>query len=323
MALVSVIVLVYNTGPYLLPCLNSIAAQSFTDLEVLMIDNGSQDGSAAVCDSFAQQDDRFSVVHQGNLGIIGGRGTGVTASHGEYLAFVDGDDLLHPRMLELLVRECQRTGLPVACCRFTPFFGEAPDPSTNSGALSTFKSPDHLNALMHDKRVDYSLCNKMYHRSLFDGVPFYSPVIYNEDLYLNWNILQHADGMAFVDFVGYFYRQHAASTTHRPLNERALKDQLFVAETVLHSALNGPLEDSAWAFYYEKLLYLNSMILRQANAKDFTADHKALRTKLCANLYPALHNPYLPRSMKLAAVLSCWGGPFYTALCRLVLTDRR
>ena len=81
--LVSVVVLVYNTGDYLLPCLKSIAAQSYRNLEVLMIDNGSQDGSGQVCDEFALRDSRFRTIHQENLGIIGGRCPGVTNSRGQ------------------------------------------------------------------------------------------------------------------------------------------------------------------------------------------------------------------------------------------------
>lgn len=321
--LVSVVVLVYNTGEYLMPCLESIAAQTYRRLEVLMIDNGSQDGSGQVCDDFSLRDSRFRTIHQENLGIIGGRGTGVTHSQGEHLAFVDGDDLLHPKMIQLLLEECQKTSLPVSCCRFIPFYGPAPEPGECPEDCLTFESPDHLDALMHDKRVEYSLCNKLYARHLFDNVPFYSPVVYNEDLYLNWSILQHARGMAFADFVGYYYRQHAASTTHRPLQERMLTDQIFVAKTILDTAKGGPLEASAKAFYYEKLLYLNSMILRQSNAKDFDAEHKALKQELRQGLWPALKNAHLSPRMKVAALLTCFGGVFYTFLCRLMLTDRR
>lgn len=321
--LVSVIVLVYNTGEYLLPCLQSIAAQTYPNLDVLLIDNGSQDGSGQLCDEFAHKDERFRVIHQQNLGIIGGRGAGVTNSKGDYIAFVDGDDLLHPQMVELLLIECEKTGLPVAGCRFIPFYGTPPEPSDHPSEYLVLQEPQHLDALLHDKRVEYSLCNKLYARHLFDNIPFYSPVVYNEDLYLNWNILQHAKGMAFADFVGYFYRQHANSTTHRPLKERVLQDQIFVAQTIRTAAKGTALEMSAQAFYYEKLLYLNSMILRQSNAKDFTAQHKALQREIRRDLVPLLKNPHLSKAMKLVAILTCWGGFLYHGLCRLMLTDRR
>ena len=322
--LITVIVLVYNAGSYLAPCLESISRQTLTDFELLLVDNGSTDGSAEACDAFAESEPRCRVIHQENLGIIGGRGAGVRAARGEYLAFVDSDDLLHRRMLEALADGCRSTALPVACCRFLPFLGEQPpEVPDEPGEQLRFEAPRQLDALLHDKRVEYSLCNKLYHRSLFEGFDFSSPVIYNEDLYLNWHILQRVKGMAFVDLVGYFYRQHAASTTHRPLNPRALEEQLFVASTILAEAEGGVLEPSVRAFYYEKLLYLDSMILRQENARDFCADHRRLRVQLRAGLAEALASAHLPLKMKGAALVACLPGPFYRWLCRLLLTDRR
>ncbi|WP_417026773.1 glycosyltransferase family 2 protein [Candidatus Allofournierella excrementavium] len=322
--LITVIVLVYNAGDYLGPCLESISRQTMTDFELLLVDNGSTDGSGEACDAFALAEPRCRVIHQENLGIIGGRGAGVRAARGEYLAFVDSDDLLHRRMLEVLAESCRSTGLPVACCRFLPFLGEQPpEVPDEPGQRLRFEAPRQLDALLHDKRVEYSLCNKLYHRGLFEGFDFSSPVIYNEDLYLNWHILQRVKGMAFVDLVGYFYRQHAASTTHRPLNRRALEDQLFVASTILTEAEGGVLEPSVRAFYYEKLLYLDSMILRQENARDFCADHRRLRGQLRGGLAQALALPRLPAKMKAVALVACLPGPFYRWLCRLLLTDRR
>ncbi|HJB22295.1 MAG TPA: glycosyltransferase [Candidatus Fournierella merdavium] len=322
--LITVVVLVYNAGAYLAPCLESISRQTLTDFELLLVDNGSTDGSAEACDAFARENQRCTVIHQENLGIIGGRGAGVQAAKGEYLAFVDSDDLLHRRMLEELAASCRSTGLPVACCRFLPFLGEQPpEVPDEPQARLRFEAPLHLDALLHDKRVEYSLCNKLYHRSLFEGFDFSSPVIYNEDLYLNWHILQRVKGMAFVDLVGYFYRQHAASTTHRPLHRRALEDQLSVASTILNEAKDSALEPTARAFYYEKLLYLDSMILRQENARDFSADHRFLLAQLRQGLRRALTLPRLPGKMKVVALVACMGGPFYRWLCRLLLTDRR
>lgn len=320
--LVSVVVLVYNSGEHLLPCLQSVAAQSLPDFEAVVIDNGSTDGSGAVCDAFAAQDKRFRVIHQKNLGIIAGRGSGVARSRGEYVSFVDGDDLLHPRILEVLTAACRSTGLPAACCRFVAFWGRPPAPGTVPPP-TTLAAPAHLNALLHDKRVDYSLCNKLYRRALLENEEFDCPVVYNEDLYLNWRLLQNAAGMAFVDFVGYFYRQHGASITHRPLRRQAIDDQLFVADTILDSARGGPLEDSAWAFYCEKLLYLDSMILRRADARKFWPDHHTLCRLLRGLMGRVLASPYLSPALKLAALLACHASPVYHALCRLLLTDRR
>lgn len=321
--LVTVIVLVYNTGAYLSPCLESVAAQTLAGFEALLVDNGSTDGSGEACDAFARRDPRFRVVHQANLGPMGGRAAGVRLARGEYIAFVDGDDLLHPQMLETLAAACRGAGLPAACCRVAPFWGAAPTPAAPPAGSVRLEAPAHLDALLHDKRVEYSLCNKLYHRSLFEGVELALPVAHNEDLLLNWALLGRAPGLALADFDGYFYRQHAASASHRPLDERSLEDQHRVARAILEGAAGGPLEASARAFYYEKLLYLDSMILRQRQPGPLAGWHRRLRGELRAGLGRALTLAGLAPRLKCTALLACLPGPFFRAFCRLLLTDRR
>lgn len=321
---ISVIVPVYNPGPFLTPCLESIQAQTFLNFEVLLVDNGSTDGSSALCDQWAQKDTRFRVVHQQNQTALAGRASGFAQSRGDYIAFVDSDDLLHPRMLEFLLDACQGDNLPCACCRFVSFLDKPPQSRDGARpAAQRMEAPRHLDSLLHHSGVNYSLCNKLYHRSLLDSSAFASPVIHNEDLYLNWQVLQEAPGLVFLDFVGYYYRQHSRSTSHQPPDDGFFEDQLLVARLIRNTSQNTCLEDSGWAFYYEKLLYLNSMILRRRDAARYAPRQTNLAAALKAELRQALHCPELSLSMKLTALLSCWGGGFYRLLCRLLLRDRR
>ncbi len=321
--LVSVIVLVHNTGKYLQPCLESIQAQTLQDLEVILVDNGSTPEDARLCEQWAAKDARFRVIHHENKGIIGGRGSGFSLAQGEYISFVDSDDLIRPDMLELLLCACRKTGLPGACCRFVPFLDAPPAPQPPKGEAQAICAPDHLEALLHRPGVDFSLCNKIYHRSLFVNIPFHSAIIYNEDLFLNWALLKNAPGMAFWDFVGYYYRQHSASASHRAPDDKVFEDQLQVAEMIRKDCRGGPLEVSAWAFYYEKVLYLDSMILRRKDASFYDRRHRELRVRLRTELRRALHCPRLAPAFKLTAILDCWLHPVYRLLCRTLLTDRR
>ncbi|WP_418668141.1 glycosyltransferase family 2 protein [Allofournierella sp.] len=321
--LVTAVILVHNAGPYLLPCLESVASQTWPALEAVVINNGSTDGAGAGCDAFASTDPRFSVLHGKNLGSTGGRAKGLAAAKGEYVLFVDGDDLLHPRFVQTLVEACLAAALPAAACRVVPFTGAPPAPDPGAGVLQSFPAPAHLRALLHNKQVEYSLCNKLYHRSLFAGVPFSCPVKYNEDLYLNWLLLKNAAGLALTDLGGYFYRQHPASITHRPLEAAFLTEQQWVASFIRQDAQGTALERSAEAFYYEKLLYLDSMILRQPRPRPFAALHKGLQKELRSGLRAALGMPQLAPALKLAALAACGCTPAYAFLCRALLTDRR
>lgn len=94
--LVTIIVPVYNTGAYLSPCLESLIAQTHRDLEIILVDDGSTDGSGAICDDFARRDERIKVIHQKNSGVSAARNAGLENASGTYLTFVDADDALLP-----------------------------------------------------------------------------------------------------------------------------------------------------------------------------------------------------------------------------------
>ena len=325
MPLISVIVPVYNAGAYLEPCLASIATQTHPALQVLLVDNASADGSSEVCMQFCRKDPRFVYLpQQSNLGAAGARGVGVAHAEGDYISFVDGDDLIHPQMLETLLRAAEESAQPVSCCRFAPFAADGtPENGPVPDTWQTMGAPGHLQALLQDKRVDYSLCNKLYARSLLTPGQFDTEVRYNEDLLINWLALQSASGLAFADFVGYHYRQHPASSSHRPMQPAFITDQAKVARTILQQAQGTALEPIAQAFAYEKLLYLYSMILRQSNAADFEPLRRPLLKQIRSGLGAGLRCPALGSKMKIIALATSWGGPVYAWACRKLLTDRQ
>lgn len=113
---ISIISTVYNTGPYLRPAVESILAQTFTDFELLLVDDGSHDGSAEVCDVLAGQDNRIRVFHQPNGGPANARNTGLDNARGDYIGIVDSDDLIEPTMFETLYKAVQQPGVRLAAC---------------------------------------------------------------------------------------------------------------------------------------------------------------------------------------------------------------
>ena len=120
-ARIAVVVPVYNAREYLPLCLTSLAAQSFSGFCAILVDDGSTDGSAEICDRWAARDDRFTVLHLPNGGPAAARAAGVQAANCEYISFCDADDLLHPAFLETLLQAAEATMLPIACCRFDTF----------------------------------------------------------------------------------------------------------------------------------------------------------------------------------------------------------
>ena len=116
--LVSVIVPVYNVEPWLEECLQSIAAQTLEDFEVIVVDDGSTDASGRIADRFSSEDVRFTVIHQANGGVSSARNAGIDIAKGKYLSFVDSDDYLEPTMLEKLVHAAEEQGTAIAMCDY-------------------------------------------------------------------------------------------------------------------------------------------------------------------------------------------------------------
>jgi CDP-glycerol glycerophosphotransferase len=181
-AKLSVVVPFFNVEPYLDAALESIAGQTMNDLEVIMVDDGSADGSTAIAKSFAARDARFRLIQQDNQGLGPARNTGIKHATGTYLAFFDSDDLLAPHAYEILVGSLEKTGSDMACGGVRRFSQGGIEPSGmhrepfRSTVLQTHVSRYH--ALMHD----WTAWNKVIRRSFWDACGLAFPAGLYEDL---------------------------------------------------------------------------------------------------------------------------------------------
>lgn len=318
MTTVSIIVPVYNVGEYLAPCLDSLAAQSFKDWECILVDDGSTDGSGEVCDRYSSGDSRFRVIHQPNGGVAAARANGVRQAAGEYLWFVDGDDLAHPRFLEEMTTAAHSGDFPILGCRVISFYGDPPQPGA-AGGCQVWEGQEAIHHLLHDKALDYGLYNRLFRRDVMTPEFLDNGFRYNEDLLANWYALERAGKMAFLDFGGYFYRQVEGSASRKKLTVPFITQQWQVAGLIARDRR----EDTIRSFYYEKLLYLYSMILRQDHWQEFSYLGRTLQGFIRKEFSIALGYKTLPLGMKLAACLSLLPPAWYRGICRALLKDRR
>lgn len=218
--LVSVIVPVFNVKPFLRRCVGSVLHQSHSNLDVILIDDGSTDGSSEVCDDLAREDARIRVIHQQNGGLSHARNVGVGVARGSVLTFLDSDDWIHPSMVATLLRSAAQTGAEVACCHFARVWQD--DESVMalaSDCPAVLEGPQVMEELVGRMHTILTVaCAKLYATHLWEGVTFPQGRLH-EDEFTTYRVLHKANRVSVVDQALYYYRQHSRSITGSPFTE--------------------------------------------------------------------------------------------------------
>lgn len=218
--LISVIIPVFHVEAYLRRCLDSVLDQTYENMEIILVDDGSDDGCPAICDEYARMDSRVKVIHQKNAGLSGARNTGIDQAEGRYLAFVDSDDYLVPEFLERLHKACAETGSDMSVCRWEYVKGE-PVPQRGTGEVKTFTGRQMLaNLYISDGAYFVVAWNKLYKRELFEQIRYPLGRIH-EDEATTYRIYHQVRQAAYVDASLYGYFVTPSSIT-RGFNPRRL-----------------------------------------------------------------------------------------------------
>ena len=223
--LISVIVPVYNVERYLRRCVDSILHQTYRNLEVLLVDDGSTDASGAICDEYAAQEERVTAVHQKNGGLSAARNAGLERAQGTYLCFVDSDDFLDSRMLETLCRDLQEKDADVAVVGFRMFEREEElAPAELAVPVQCMTGREAIrNTLVSDELGDFAW-NKLYKRELFRDIR-YPLGRMMEDQGTTYRIFQQCSKVVYRPVPLYYYYQRPDSILHRR-NMKFYEDKL-------------------------------------------------------------------------------------------------
>ena len=213
--LISIIVPVYNAEPYLDNCLDSIAAQTWENLEVWLVDDGSTDASPALCDARAAADPRFHVLHQANAGVSAARNAALERATGRYLQFVDGDDRLSPQATETLVHSAESTGADLVITHFIRVDGERQAVRGHIKGERLLTRQEFAREMVKAPANYYYgvLWNKLYRRSIVEsrGLRFEREVAWGEDFLFNLEYIRSVRLVAAVPRPLYYYIKRPGS----------------------------------------------------------------------------------------------------------------
>lgn len=239
--LISVIIPAYNVETYIERGIQSVCEQTYQDLEIIVVDDGSTDHTGKIVDELAQKDKRIVVIHKKNGGVSAARNDGIDHAHGEYIGFVDGDDTIAPDMYEFLLQNAQKYQADISHCGYQMVFPDRRDNYYGTGKIIEQTRETGVQDLLMGTMVEPGLCNKLYKRSLFHDIKLNTKIKINEDLLANYYLFKKAEKAVFEDQMKYYYmvRKNSASTSQ---NARHIQDPIAVWQEIIRQEEGRTLE---------------------------------------------------------------------------------
>ncbi len=219
---VSIIVPVYNVESFLPKCLECVSDQTYSNLEVILVDDGSKDRSGEICDAYKASHNNTIVIHQRNMGLSGARNSGVREATGDYITFVDSDDIISKRYVEKLVYALQYSKCDLAVGRSLQFWNENSIKERDNEEVIVYKTEEALIQMCNGYLFGVSACCKLYKKEVLLKYPYPLGKLY-EDLDTTYKIFGECKSIALYNEYIYFYRQRSNSISHHnKLNESQL-----------------------------------------------------------------------------------------------------
>lgn len=222
--MISIILPVYNVLPFLDKCVESVISQSYRDLEIILVDDGSTDGSGERCDYYAKQDDRIKVIHKPNGGLSDARNAGIAIAQGEYITFIDSDDYILPDYIEYLYNRITRDNADMAVCQVT--FVDEHDQELSVGGVSVDKvvngNENCMKAFLTDTAIDTPAWRKLYRTSMFSTGIHYPVGRYHEDVFTTYKLIALCETISVGSRPLYAYRQRPGSIVNSTFSPKHL-----------------------------------------------------------------------------------------------------
>ena len=299
---ISIIVPVYNTEAYLNKCVDSLLCQTYENLQIVLVNDGSKDASPEICDGYARQDKRVTVVHKANGGLSSARNAGLAVAQGQYIGFVDSDDHVSPEMYEKLYMAIVNTGCDVANVMYERIDenGVTSPSAVPHKEDKIIEAQDFVRELMMHTG-DVSVCTKLFKRELFESVKFGEGKL-NEDLLFMLDAFSHIKKVAFVGHVGYYYfiRSGSISSGYGKAVIDMVGNSLVAKDFVTRTYPSLKREAARFALY-QHMAYLLLVPKDQANKANLV--YKGALKYVRRNVWKNLFNKFLTSKNKLILVM--------------------
>lgn len=298
---ISIIVPVYKVEKYLEKCVDSILAQTFTDFELILVDDGSPDNSGAICDEYAKRDARVKVVHKENGGLSSARNAGIEVAQGKYLGFIDSDDYIADDMYEILYNNIIREDADLSICGiFHVYDGKKPVEKPNKYMILNRDEATVL--IFHGNQISDHAVNKLYKKSIFSEVR-YPEGMYHEDSFTIVGILDECKKIVIDTRQKYYYYHRDDSITSQTFSKKHL-EYIFAWEQneMKVSGRSKKIDEAA----HQRVCFANFLVLDKivnANMENKVSETKEIVKYLRSNFSFIMKNSIFTKNRKISMLL--------------------
>ena len=251
--LISIIIPAYNLETLLSKTLDSVLAQSYSNLEIIVVNDGSTDCTGDIINSYSVKDNRIKAIHKENGGVTSARLLGVREATGDWIGFVDGDDYIEPEMYEKLLHNAIAYKADISHCGYQMVFPYRVDYYYNTGCIVKQDRLSGLKDLIQGSYIEPGLWNKLFHKNLFHsllhGDTIDTSIKINEDFLMNYWLFKASDFAVYEDFCPYHYIVRKNSAANSKINKHKLWDPLRVTQIIL-----GDVPEAVKPVAFERLI---------------------------------------------------------------------
>lgn len=307
--LISIVVPVYNVSQYLERCIQSVIYQTYENLDIILIDDGSTDNSGLICDKYAKIDKRIRVLHQQNSGLSAARNAGIEIAKGKYITFIDSDDYVDSDYVSFLYDLIKRTGCSLAICSHTVFYENGTIIKKADGTFDIFTSEEVLEKILYDKGIDLSAWAKLYDINLFKYTRF--PVgRYYEDAATTYKLVHDAQKIVNGSESKYNYMIRQNSISNNTFTEKKLDLIISTKEMENFVCENYPNLRKA-AKRRTMYAYLSTLSQLANSCNDNKEIERMLIKYIRNNGYKLLFNKKVSKRDKFGILSALFGFKFY------------
>lgn len=325
---ISIIVAAYNVEEYIEKCLKSITAQTYKQIEIIVVNDGSTDKTHEIIHNFSTTDKRIIIINKPNGGLSSARNAGLDKATGDYVGFVDGDDYIAAEMYETLLGEITENNCEIAMCAVLKVFNNY----TEKDGLSlinhsmVLSKKQAINALIEEKHIKHYAVNKLYKATLFKKIRYPEGKLY-EDIFTTFKLFALTDKIVCSNKIGYYYSQRQGSILRSKFNIKKLDCIQAFSEFKSYVDNNFP-DLSRQLLWRLNLSTMNSLLdmLKSESLYDsceFTEFGSKLTKEVRKNILFFLKSANIPITFRILALFSYGGYPFLRSLFKTSIINNK